>query len=383
METPRTVFEEWILDSMTSGVVAIDTRGALMVLNGGARRILGGPAGDLDTARGRDCREVFADQPSIARMLLETLNGRSALSRAEIMLEGVRGRLATTIGFTLCPIRDADGGQRGAAMIFRDLTPFERSDEQERLRERFAALGQMAAGLAHEIRNPLAGMEVLAGLLKRRLADRPDEAELVNQLIGEVRRLADTVASSLEFVRPLALAPRSVDPVELVEECLDVASRRVEFGGKVECHYARGVPTLQADPDLLKVVVVNLIVNAFESMADGAGDARLDLRVERRPAATRDLSVRVGADGVPLPAVDGPYFEVVIGVADTGPGIPEELAEKVFYPFFTTKESGSGIGLANAQKIVVCHSGSLELERGRESGCTFLVHLPVDPGVEP
>ena len=383
METPRTVFEEWILDSMTSGVVAIDTRGELMVLNTGARRILGGPAGDLDTTRGRDCREVFADQPSIARMLLEILNGRTALSRAEIVLEGVRGRMASTIGFTLCPIRDAGGELRGAAMIFRDLTPFERSDEQDRLRERFAALGEMTAGLAHEIRNPLASMEVLAGLLKRRLQDRPDEAELVNQLIGEVRSLADTVTSSLEFVRPVALAPQSVDPVELVEECLDVASRRIEFSGKVERHYARGVPRLHADPDLLKVVIVNLIVNAFESMGEGAGDARLVLRVERRPAATPDRSVRVGADGVPLPAADGSGFDVVIGVSDTGAGVPEELAEKIFYPFFTTKESGSGIGLANAQKIMVCHSGSLELERGRDSGCSFLIHLPVDPGVEP
>jgi PAS domain S-box-containing protein len=154
-------FEAWILGSMTSGIIGIDNEAAVVTLNAGAQRILGCPKGELAGAIGRDCREVLADEPGVARLLIETLERHSPLSRAELVLEGGRSRLGSTIGFTLSPVCDAQGRLRGAAMIFRDLTPIERRDEQERLRERLAGLGQMAAGLAHEIRNPLAGMEVL------------------------------------------------------------------------------------------------------------------------------------------------------------------------------------------------------------------------------
>jgi nitrogen-specific signal transduction histidine kinase len=370
-------FEEWILGSLTSGIVAIDRTGCLVTLNTGAQRILGCPRGSADAAIGRDCRDVLKSQPAVARLLLDTLDGRASLSRAELVLDGNDGRLPSTIGFTLAPVRDGAGDVRGAAILFRDLTPFERSDEQERLRERLAALGQMAAGMAHEIRNPLASMEVLAGLLKRRLEDRPEELALLTQLRSELRAVADSISASLEFVRPVSVARRPVDVRELVEESLRVATKRVAFEGEIERRYAPDVPELHADPDLLRGVVTNLILNALESMRGQERPGRLLLCVTARLADPPARSVRVGADGRASESTTGAVREIAIAVSDTGPGVPDALREKIFYPFFTTKERGSGVGLALAQKFVASHGGVLELESAHGVGTTFRVRLPV------
>jgi signal transduction histidine kinase len=392
MQTAPHRFEEWILGSLTSGIVAIDQRGCLVTLNQGAQRILGCPQADLDAAIGRDCREVLRGQPTVARLLLDALDGRAPLSRAELVLEREAGRGPNTIGFTLAPVRDAEGRLRGAAILFRDLTPFERGHEQDRLRERLAALGQMAAGMAHEIRNPLASMEVLAGLLKRRLQDRPEDLELVAQLRAELRTVAESISASLEFVRPVALARRPVDVRELVEESLRLAAQRVRFEGEIDRSYAPDLPRLCVDEGLLRGVLTNLILNAFEAMqgreaaaqrAEGerrrapAKTARLSISVQARPAAPAARSVRVDADGRAALPPPGAGREVAIAVSDTGPGVAEELREKIFYPFFTTKERGSGVGLAMAQKVVGSHGGVLELESPRGAGATFRVRLPV------
>jgi len=373
-------FEEWILGSLTSGIVAIDAAGRLVTFNAGAQRILGCSPQESAEALGRDCREVLHAQPTVARLLLDALDGRSPLSRAELVLDDDAGRLASTIGFTLAPVRDGDGRVRGAAMLFRDLTPFERGDEQERLRERLAALGQMAAGMAHEIRNPLASMEVLAGLLKRRLEGRPEELSLLVQLMGELRAVADSVAASLEFVRPVSLARGPVDVRRLVEEALRMACKRVPFAGAIERRYASELPELDADPELLRGVITNLIVNAFEAMNGQRRPAQLALCIHSRVSEPAARPVRVGADGRAAPCALRPVREVVISVSDAGPGIAEELREKIFYPFFTTKERGSGVGLALAQKVVASHGGVLELESVRGAGATFHVRLPASGG---
>jgi nitrogen-specific signal transduction histidine kinase len=225
MEVAESAFGSWILGSMSSGVVAIDTRRTVVMMNDGAQRILGCPEGDVASAVGVDCSEVLAAQPAVAQLLIEALDARTPLSRAELVLEAVGDGGESTIGFTLSPVRDERSRVCGAAMIFRDLTPFERMDEQLRLRERLTALGQMAADLAHEIRNPLAGMEVIAGLLKRRLNDRLEERTLVDEIIKELRSVADTVTASLEFVRPIALERGPVDPVALVESAIPTCPR--------------------------------------------------------------------------------------------------------------------------------------------------------------
>jgi signal transduction histidine kinase len=364
---------------MSSGVVAIDTQGDVVMLNPGAQCILGCPEGELGDAFGKPCLEVLRLQPAVAQLLLETLDGRAALSRAELVLKGVRGELESTIGFTLTPVWDSQGEVCGAAIIFRDLTPFERMDEQERLRERLAALGEMAAGLAHEIRNPLAGMEVVTGLLKRRLADRSEECSLVTQLQSEARSLAQTVEDCLEFVRPTSPERGPVDPEDLVNQSLAAALKRFSFSGEIECAFDEELPQLNADVDQLRAVVTNLILNALEAM-DGEGEdgeKRLVLGLNHVVAPAIVRSVCMGGGGLGESGIVARQ-EIVITVSDTGPGVPNGLKEKIFYPFFTTKQSGSGVGLATAQKIVAGHGGALELDSKAGRGCTFRVRVPIE-----
>jgi signal transduction histidine kinase len=370
---------QWILTSMSSGVVAIDAQGEVVMLNPGAQCILGCPEGEPSDAFGKPCLEVLRLQPAVARLLLEALDGRPALSRAELALKGVRGEPESTIGFTLTPVWDPQGEVCGAAIIFRDLTPFERMGEQERLRERLAALGQMAAGLAHEIRNPLAGMEILTGLLKRRLADRDEECALVAQLQSEARSLARTVEDCLEFVRPISPERGPVDLEDLVNESLDTALNRSSFSGAIECAFDEELPQLNADVDQLRAVVTNLILNALEAMnGEGEdGEKRLVLGLSHVVAPPTDRFVRVGVDGREESGSVA-RREIVITVSDTGPGVPNELKEKIFYPFFTTKQSGSGVGLATAQKIVAGHGGALELDVETGRGCSFRVRVPIE-----
>jgi nitrogen-specific signal transduction histidine kinase len=352
-------FACWVVGSMRSGLVAIDANGAVVAMSPDAQRILGCPEGPLETLLGRPCQEVLAAQPVVLARLCEALDGRDRPSRAELVLEPVDGRPARTIGFTLLCVRDPSGVVQGAAIVFRDLTPYERMDEQDRLRDRLAVLGQMAAGLAHAIRNPLASMEVLAGLLKRQLGDRPEERSLVEELLGELRALAGMVTASLEFVRPVSISRAPCNPEAILEASLDLARARVAFSGEIVREYADPLPCLSADADELKAVLTDLLVNALESMAEGGSTQGhrlvLQLRAEGAGDERRELEIRI---------------------SDSGPGIPQELRERIFHPFFTTKEHGSGVGLANAQKVILSHGGSIEVESG--GGSTFQVRLPLD-----
>jgi signal transduction histidine kinase len=367
-EEPGAGFDALILGSLVSGVVAIDVVGRVVSLNAGAQRILACPEGDRAAVIGRDCRDVLAPQPLVVRLLLETLERKSPISRAELQLSGS----GATTGFTLCPVMGENGTPCGAAMLFRDLAPIEHADEQERLRERLAALGQMAADLAHELRNPLAGIEVAAGLLKRRLGDRPDERELVDEITGEVRSLAETVSAGLAFVRPETPVTCPVDPVQLLEEALARSLARIPFSGAVERRWPDALPELRADPDQLRTLLVNLLVNALEALQEGGGN-RLRVAVRAQPARATSLYVDRGGEASKAPPDE---WEIVFSVCDDGPGIAAELREKVFYPFFTTREGGSGVGLASAQKIAASHGGCLELAPGLDGGCAFHLRLP-------
>jgi nitrogen-specific signal transduction histidine kinase len=369
-------FLGWLLDSMRSGLLAIDRAGSVSALNPGARNMLGAAFRVL----GRPCREVLRHQPTVVRLLEGALDGKERPSRAELTLEPVDGQPPRTIGFTLDTIRDVHGSVQGAALVFRDLTPLERQDEQDRLRDRLAALGQMAAGLAHELRNPLAGMEVLAGLLKRRLTGQAEELALLSELTSELRTLSRTVTESLEFVRPVRLTREPVDPVELLEESLALARSRVPFSGAIARDYDEELPTILADAEQLRGVETNLIVNAFESMAacERPGGHRLVLGL-RVCTAARNLWEVSGAEPVADHA-ESAFRELVISVADTGAGVDHELRERVFHPFFTTKERGSGVGLAHAQKIVVNHGGVLELDGEPGEGAVFRVRVPIGHG---
>jgi nitrogen-specific signal transduction histidine kinase len=360
-------FASRLLASLRAGVVAIDAAGRVQLLNEPARRILELPP--ADALLGRPCGEAFRDEPVLAELLLAALEGREAPARAELALGG---RGARTIGFTLAPVRDRAGALLGAALLFRDLEALERLDERERLRERLAALGEMAAGLAHEIRNPLASLGVLGTLLRRRLPAEGEERALVDDLLGEVRALEATVNAALDFVKPAPGVAVPVDLVAALEAALAQVRARLPFDGELVRAYESPAPCALGDPEQLRGAFANLVANALEAMR-GPGPGRLELRAFRREAAD-DRVLRVAGRG-PLPVAA--RREAVVEVRDSGPGVPEALRERIFYPFFTTRERGSGLGLALVHKAVAGAGGCVELESPAGGGATFRVRLPL------
>ena len=380
MDVTDVEFAGWLVGSLDSGVVAIDLHQSVVAFNAAAQRILTG--GELADERwaGRDVHSVLATQARVVALLVQGLDGKERPSRAELSLDETPGQPPRTIGFSPLAVRDRQGAVRGAALLFRDLTPFERLDEQARLQDRLAALGQMAAGLAHELRNPLAGMEVLAGLLGRRLADRPDESAIVKKILQGLRDMAASLNRGLDYVRPVAPARRCVEPLGLMDECLARARGGIPFVGAVEREFEQNLPTILVDPDQVRSVITDLIVNALQAMAeiDRPEGHRLTLGLRQATHPGVECSVRVDGTGLPADRSRRARRELVITIGDTGPGIPSEVGERIFYPFFTTKDQGTGVGLANTQKVVTAHGGTIGVSSREGEGARFEVRLPID-----
>jgi signal transduction histidine kinase len=321
---------------------------------------------------GTPLSQALSAHPQLCRALDDAFGMTSLPNRAELELGDSAGK---TIGFTLSLVRDADGEPQGAAIFFKDLTQIEHKEEQERTKDRLAALGQMAASLAHEIRNPLASIEVTCSLLKRRLA--PDDAalDLLGKIVAEVRRLDSTVGSSLEFVRPvhLKLAPASLGPM-LDEAITSATERHGERGIVVERDREFEVPAFLMDRSLLRQVFENLILNAHEAMGE-SGRVRITAEVFDAPSDTT-VPYRPAGD---CASDSWPRVEqfVVVRIADSGPGIEAGDIEKIFYPLFTTKKQGSGIGLAVVRKIVDGHRGLIDVQSVPGQGAEFSVRLPM------
>jgi len=231
-----------------------------------------------------------------------------------------------------------------------------RAEADARRAERLAALGQLSAGLAHEIRNPLAVIKGSAEMLSRKVAEsEPLAAELAGFISSEVNRLNALVVRFLDFARPSKLELQLERVSEIVDRALEASAASFpDAKVKVERNYAPEVPEIQADRQLCEQVFVNLITNAFQAMEGQEGTLRLSI--------TPEIS-----NGEPGAGVI---------VEDSGPGVPPELREQIFNPFFTSKKEGVGLGLSIVAKIVDDHHGTIRLEDGAPQGARFHVFFP-------
>jgi len=362
-------FFHHLFTSMRCGIITIDRTGRITHLNGLARKILELPEGD---AIGRACSETLADHPLLVNLFVESFRMKNQPNRAEMEIR-LQDHKKRTIGFSMPLIRDEAGEILGAAIFFRDLTQIEHQEEQEKLKDRLAALGQMAAGMAHEIRNPLGGIEVTASLLRRRLAPRPEEVALADKILSEVKRLDRTVMDCLEYVKPLHLDRKRASLEAVTQEALRRASPSME-GKAIEITLKTdpNLPLVWIDPDRVRDALINLVRNAYEAIPE-SGHVRVEVCREPLPYF---LTIE-GREG-DCPPLRGSFdSHAVIRITDDGKGIPEEMRDRLFYPFFTTKQTGSGVGLPLARKIVEGHQGILDFESQVGRGTTFVVKLPL------
>jgi len=253
----------------------------------------------------------------------------------------------------------------------------EQAQAEARRSERLAALGQLSAGLAHEIRNPLGVIKGSAEMLTQKLqASDALARELAGYISTEVNRLSDLVTEFLDFARPLHAEPHPADLIALLDRVLQIVADR--FAGKqssgtqetrkpvrVERHYASGLPLVPLDESLCEQAFLNLVQNAYEAMQDQNADHAATLLVDVKPAIQNDR------EGVEL------------RLSDTGPGVPEELREEIFNPFVTTKKTGVGLGLSIVSKIIDGHHGSIRVESAPEGSAVFTLFFPLEETPEP
>ncbi len=236
------------------------------------------------------------------------------------------------------------------------------AQEEARRSERLAALGQMSAGLAHEIRNPLGVIKGSAEMLNQKLEPgNPLASELAGYILSEVNRLSALVARFLDFARPLALDRVPADVRVVVDRALSaVASQHPGSRVSVERAYADALPPVPMDESLCEQVFQNLALNAYEAMEPDGGSLRVEIE----------------------PAQHSSQKGVEITFCDTGAGIPSDLCQQIFNPFFTTKKNGVGLGLSIVSKIVDGHRGQLRVENKPQRGACFHVFFPVDAAQE-
>jgi len=348
-----------ILESMSDGVITLDTNGVITKFNRSASVILEYTEHE---AVGQSFFDLFGREfiapEGVISATLRTKSGSQSFfdlfDRDFTTPDGAMGtKLCAKSGREVsvserdAPISDRQGTCIGHVKVFQDLTEIEALREQVRQVDRLAAIGEMAASVAHEIRNPLGGIRGFAALLARDIPPEDPRSRLVEKILVGTRNLNKVVDELLAYTGPIDLRLRPANCAELIDAAisyLEIGSRPITIANTTPHHLK-----VQADPDKIRQVFLNILLNAVQSI-DADGDIRISATVE------------------------GPMISVAI--RDTGCGIPSEKLKQVFSPFYTTKEKGTGLGLAIAAKIVEGHGGLLRAESELDAGTTIVVSLP-------
>src|SRR5688500_4372335 len=346
-------FFRHIVSGMRNAVLAITRDGRLALINDEAYRVFAVDRRPDDL--GQPVATVLKAHPDVVRVLSGVFDLHHVPNRVEMRLKP----LNKVIGYTLALVRNDAGEVVGAAMFFKDLTRVEPLEERERLRDRLAAVGEMAAVIAHEVKNPLGGIEVMAGLLRRKIPEAPDAQKLLGDIINEAKMANAIVQEVLDFVRPIRLQVERTSISEAVHGAITLADTKARRGAvNVDVQLPAELPLIHGDQHQLTQLFTNLLINAYEAMgATGRIVVTSGMRRMADGGAGRDA--------------------LLVEVTDDGPGMPSEVSEKVFDPFFTTKAQGSGLGLAIVRKIVDAHDGRLDLRTVPQRGTSIVVTLPV------
>ena len=336
-----------IVASLTAGLLVVGLDGDVRILNPSGRRLLG-----VETiAESERYDELPRSAAPLAGVIHECLSTGGSIVRRSLQMP--EGSPASHLGVTASPLLDEHGQSAGAICLFTDLTAVMDLEEQLRLKDTLARLGELTAGLAHEFRNGLATIHGYARLID--LQSLPEkERRYVEGNRQETDALQQIVTNFLNFARPTQLALARVDLGRIVERVAEEVRSEVETrGGSVKVRGEFGA--VDADDVLLRQAFSNLVRNALEACAH---------------AGTPPRVVLAGR-------VDPDHRVVRVTVTDNGPGIEPAARERIFRPFFTTKREGTGLGLALVQKIVVTHNGRIGLGAASGGGAVFDVTLPL------
>ncbi len=345
------LFTSLLLAKLPVGIIATDRDGYITTFNESAEKMTGIERGDaLGKNTGVVLPEAFADFFSNSESAGSTKD-QSAGREKEIVVTAESKKQ-----HYLCHMIAVEGSQsdqQGRVLLVSDLTQLKDLEREMRENERLAAVGRMAAGVAHEVRNPLSSIKGLALLLKGKFAENSSDSEAASLLIEQVERMNRTVSELLSFARPAPLNLQKVSPKELLDDTLRLIETDASNSGiNTRLEVTPDLSDIAADRDRLNQVFINLLLNGVQAMEQGG---ELTVTAENSEEGKT----------------------VLIKVHDNGCGIPPENIPQLFYPYFTTKTGGTGIGLAISQKIVSDHKGTIMVDSTEGKGTTVTVELPV------
>jgi len=338
---------ENIVESINSGLVTTDLDGRLNFMNRGACEILGSRS---DQVFGLSVETLFHFEPGLLREIRRHLSTHRRY-RFERWVAGQDGQ-RMFLGIAASNLSDRAGAPLGTIFIFQDLTDIHALEQEVRIKERMAALGGMAAGMAHELRNPLAAISGAVQYLKGHLRPDGETLDLMDIILRESHRLDATIRDFLTFARPGRFAPQECDLVRLIEDSLKLLRKSREFTGKhaLETDFAAPEVWCEVDPNRMKQVFWNLATNALKAMPGGG-----------------TLAIHVGAS-----APDG----VEIVFSDQGKGMDEREVEAYFQPFRGSFDEGTGLGAAIVYRLIEEHGGRIALETAPGRGTRVRILLP-------
>ncbi len=359
-------FNRNIIQSLDSGLLTVDLNGNINFLNRTAEKILNRSKELLkDTSIYRLFPKISEVLEQVKRKIPES---SPDYQRYESLLTDYDER-KLYLGFSISPLTDPEGSLIGHTLIFQDITKFKEMEEQMKRVDKMAAVGLLAAGMAHEIRNPLASLSGSVQMLNTELNLDDHQQHLMEITLREAERLNTLITDFLLFAQP-PQTHKILTPIgSVLEETLDLFIHSPSFHDGIRILRPSGQEKIRAsiDPDQMKQVFWNLFINAAQSMSNG-GKIEVQLGKGKAPGGTSlSLSSQLRAKEW-----------IKISITDSGNGIALEEKEKIFEPFFTTKENGTGLGLSIVHKIIENHQGSIKVESELGRGSTFTIFLPAD-----
>jgi len=377
---------ENILENMGNGLIAVDAQGRITTFNSATEKFTGISSGEV---MGKKVEDVLS--PALAYNILQTL--KNGQSRSEIEVELSLGAFSSFLCCNTARVDALENGEQGAIMVLSDITRIKELEREKSQNERLASLGKMAAGIAHEVKNPLVSIKTFAELLPEKYDDQEFRHNFSKIVSEEIARINKLIMELLNFSRNNRPAYEEVDIRELIDEVMMLLSPQINTQGielKQHCH--QNIPAVKADRDQLKQALLNICLNAVQAMPDGgelgievlALKGSHDTHDTRGAHGTYDMTHDTHGRGMPSLQVAGqvtalsanPSFDrVKIIIKDTGTGIDPVERDRIFDPFFTTKVDGIGIGLSISHRIITDHGGNVQFSSS-SNGTIFEIYLP-------
>ncbi len=353
-----------VIESMANGLISVDADGRVVTINSRARALFG--LGDAKIA-GRRLDGVAGIEPGSERAGLDlVLRGEKDIVEVEGTATVAGEKIPVSVSASL--LRDEDGERAGTVLLYQDLREIEALEAELERGRHLASLGRLAAGVAHEVRNPLSSIKGFAQFLRSKFSPGSEEERYSDIMIEEVERLDRVVQELLDFAKPVVAEIRPGDTNAIVEDALSLVSEDADFKNvRIVTNLSDGLPRILVDSRQVRQALLNVLLNGMEAMTDGG-----TLTVKTRIVVPEDGAIAATAGERPE--------QVAIDIADTGDGMSEQELAKLFEPFYTTKPTGTGLGLTIVSRLVEQNAGHIHVVSEKGKGTTFSMVFRTTPG---